>query len=453
MLDGLGNVYVAGTTENISTGPDYVLIKYDQDGNQIWASTYDGPASGRDYELGVLARDASGNLYISGQSEGVGTGWDCATVKYDSDGNQLWAARYDGPAHGYDAPWWGALALGPQGRVYVCGSSIGFSSNHNNDYLTIAYDSAGNQLWSRLYDGFDRIDFAQAIAVDASGNAYVTGDSGEAQFGSGIATIKYDVAGNQAWLNRIDPPNGDVNEGNALVLDSAGDAYVVGDMGYPYPGGAIGMTKYDTDGSQQWLVAYPRTPGYGVHGKRVFIDANRNLYIAGVRGQPGMSVGYITLKYAQQGVVAVSNFSLIRGILLSGDINDLFSSEDSRLVMRPGVVLSSSEAPVQLIIDGTAIGGSMSQLVFSVESQANQANIQQTVALYNYLTNQYESIDQRIVSLNDSIARLTTSSNPGRFVDTTTNAMQAKVSYKAGGPILSYPWQVRIDQTAWQIIP
>src|SRR5260370_5005559 len=102
VLDGAGNVYVTGESLGVGTALDFATVKYDSDGNQLWVARYDGPASGYD-TANAVARDANGNVYVTGPSFGVGTDTDSATVKYDSNGNQLWVARHHGPANRYDA--------------------------------------------------------------------------------------------------------------------------------------------------------------------------------------------------------------------------------------------------------------------------------------------------------------------------------------------------------------
>ncbi len=60
------------------------------------------------------------------------------------------------------------------------------------DYATLKYDSAtGNQIWLMRYDGGYGFDRANAIALDAAGNVYVTGQSDDIISFMDYATIKY----------------------------------------------------------------------------------------------------------------------------------------------------------------------------------------------------------------------------------------------------------------------
>ena len=84
-------------------------------------------------------------------------------------------ARYNGPINVTDRA--SALAVDAAGNVYVTGESFGSGTSY--DYATVKYDAGGNQLWVARYNGPDNgEDRASALAVDAVGNVYVTGKAG-----------------------------------------------------------------------------------------------------------------------------------------------------------------------------------------------------------------------------------------------------------------------------------
>lgn len=186
-VDSAGNAYVTGSTQG-NGGEDYATIKYDTNGNELWVARYNGPVSGIDSASAVKVDDA-GNVYVTGSSAGSGSFQDYATIKYDGNGNQLWVARYNAPANGSDAA--KAFGLDIAGNVYVTGESPG-ASLYEFDYATVEYDNAGNQLWVARYNGTGNAsDLSKAIAVDSTGNVYVTGSSTGASGTFDFATIKY----------------------------------------------------------------------------------------------------------------------------------------------------------------------------------------------------------------------------------------------------------------------
>ena len=81
--DDAGNVYVTGHSRDKDLHINYVTIKYDWHGNELWIKTF------KDGSPTSIALDGVGNVYVTGRSKD-----DIATVKYDSTGNELWVKRY-----------------------------------------------------------------------------------------------------------------------------------------------------------------------------------------------------------------------------------------------------------------------------------------------------------------------------------------------------------------------
>src|SRR5205807_1639347 len=124
-VDAQGNVFVTGYAQEQGNGLDYVTLKYNSAGVLLWRAAYNRPAD-QDDQATALALDSAGNVYVTGASRGSSSGWDYATLKYDSNGNRLWVARYNGAGQDDAAA---ALAVDASGNVYVTGSSKN-SSGH-----------------------------------------------------------------------------------------------------------------------------------------------------------------------------------------------------------------------------------------------------------------------------------------------------------------------------------
>lgn len=285
-VDGSGNVYVTGTTINAVTHEDFVTIKYNSSGTKQWAAVYDGPVSSKDYGLSVVTDD-SGYVYVTGSSTGSGTLEDIVTIKYNSSGDSLWVRRYNGPGDSTDKA--KSVKLDGSGNVCVSGSSIGKGTTY--DYTAIKYSPSGEQLWVARYNGpGNDTDWVSSMAADNSGNVYLTG----ASMGKGTyydyATIKYGANGAQLWTARYDGEK--YNDGAvSIVLDGAGDVYVTGNTNSDFGllqkmiGLDIATIKYSPEGRVKWVRKYESRGNKEDVAQAAAVDDSENVYVTGTCGQ------------------------------------------------------------------------------------------------------------------------------------------------------------------------
>jgi len=304
-VDGGGNVYVTGSSAGDVTNLDYVTIKYDASGTELWVARYNGPGNGADVASSINL-DGQGNVYVTGWSNPLqfGMNYDFATIKYNSLGVQLWVARYNGPDNGEDRAY--SLAVDGLGNVYVTGESYSIATTY--DYTTIKYDALGVQQWVQTYagpPGSVSFDQATALAVDGQGNVYVTGRSDST--GPDYATIKYDPSGIQQWVARYNRFEAQINTNDipsSIALDMQGNVYVTG-----YSQGVLSdqycTIKYDPSGFRQWVQLYEGTgpDTIGQHeANAIVVSASGNVSVTGLSRGSGTIDDYGTVTYGSTGV-------------------------------------------------------------------------------------------------------------------------------------------------------
>ncbi len=309
-VDDSGNVHVTGSSKGGGTDLldyDYATIKYDPDGTELWVRRYNGPSDLLDCPRG-LALDENGNVFVTGVSwDSVTNGvlWqsDCATVKYDASGNQLWIQRYNALGDGIDEG--RAMAIDGSGNVYVTGCSDG--SGTWWDYATIKYDSWGNQLWVRRYTGLGEFadDVPCAIALDASNDVNVTGYSRHnwcVPYNGDYATVKYDSSGNQLWARRYEGTLELDDEARAMAVGSSGSVYVTGRVDYSYDSGVLGdygTVGYDSEGNELWFQRYNGGAEGFDEAKAIAADDFGNVYVTGYSMDDNTHKDWVTIKYVQ----------------------------------------------------------------------------------------------------------------------------------------------------------
>jgi len=297
-VDGSGNVYVTGLSKGSGSYDDYCTIKYNSSGVKQWVARYNGPGNGSDFAHSI-AVDGSGNVYVTGWSKGSGSYDDYCTIKYNSSGVQQWVARYNGPGNGYDEA--NSIALDGSGNVYVTGYSDGGGTNY--DYCTIKYNSSGVEQWVARYNGpGNGSNYAHSIALDVSGNVYVTGNSTGSGTNIDYCTIKYNSSGVEQWVARYNGPGNGDDVARSIVVDGSGNVYVTGYSTGSGKSDDYCTIKYNPSGVQQWVARYNGPGNYLDEATSIVVDVSGNVYVTGYSKGSGTSDDYCTIKYNSSGV-------------------------------------------------------------------------------------------------------------------------------------------------------
>jgi uncharacterized delta-60 repeat protein len=301
-VDHAGNVYVAGTSRRISSSTDYVTIKYDQAGVEQWIARYDGSANSHDRVVD-LAIDEAGNVFVTGISEESISGTNYTTIKYNSAGAKQWARYLP-----VSVPWWftySDLTADKAGNCYFTCRSKGIAEG--DDYYTVKYDSSGEEQWAARYSqSDDSRDYISSIAVDATGNVYVTGVSNDSPKGTSTVTIKYSPNGELQWLACYEGTAHGANGPNALAVDNENNVCVAGSVaGTPY-GSDYLTIKYNPDGKEEWEARYDvpdNSFDESDQANALCIDDEGNIYVTGKSYSPEWGDDYATIKYDPSGNV------------------------------------------------------------------------------------------------------------------------------------------------------
>jgi uncharacterized delta-60 repeat protein len=236
-VDAAGNVYLAGYARETNNYYDFIVVKWDTNGNKKWAKNYNSPKNYYDYARG-LDIDSAGNVYVTGYARWTNNYYDYVVVKWDTNGNQKWAKNYNGPKNYYEYA--RDIEVDAGGNVWVSG--YGRWTNNYYDYILVKWDTNGNQQWAKNFNGalnYYDYTYERDLAVDSSGNAYLTGYGRHTNNYYDFQTVAFDSAGNQKWVMTYNGPYNQYDYARGIAVDSVGNVYVAG---YSYGGT---NTRYD----------------------------------------------------------------------------------------------------------------------------------------------------------------------------------------------------------------
>ncbi|MBP8755139.1 MAG: hypothetical protein KBH39_13015, partial [Chitinophagales bacterium] len=284
-----GISYQAGYTINPETSKDILLVKLNTSGDTIWTRIINGAGNGPD-EATAITLDNAGNILITGYLKGSGTGYDIATIKFDANGNILWTSIYNYTSNEFDQG--NAITTDASGNIYIAGQSDKDASlNNNDDFLIIKYNSAGIQQWTKRSNGFgNATDRPTAMVITSDGDIVVTGKSSNGN-DDDYMTIKYEAAtGNELWRKYFDRTHHD--RATSIVCNNInGKIYITGrsNNGDNYDYATL---CYDADGIQMWQAIFDYVNDD--RATNIGIDASGNIYVT---GQSDVNAAAIAVDY------------------------------------------------------------------------------------------------------------------------------------------------------------
>jgi hypothetical protein len=341
-VDSSGNAYVTGGTESTDFptmnplqpasggGFDAFVAKLNPSGSALLYSTYLG---GSEYDAGNgIAVDSSGNAYVAGSTSSTnfptdnplqpayGGGYDGFVTELNSSGSALVYSTYLG---GSDWEQANHIAVDSSGSAYVTGITQstdfpttpgafqtvcngGSGCSTYQDAFVAKLNPSGTALVYSTYLGGSNYDGGYGIAVDSSGNAYITGDTWSTDFPTKnplqpfcghcpdnptVFVTKLNPSGSAlVYSTFLGGGAGDVGDG--IAVDSSGNAYVAGYTSsnnfptmnplQPRPGGVPDafVSKFNPSGTALVYSTYLGGSGSD-YGYAIALDGSGNAYVAG----------------------------------------------------------------------------------------------------------------------------------------------------------------------------
>lgn len=203
-----------------------------------------------------------------------------------------WPALFTGPGNQLDIP--SKLAVDSEGNVLVCGY---YYQGSNSDFLTIKYDRFGKMKWSRAFGSADSQESANALAIDADGNIYVTG-TGKGVGDNDIYTVKYNKDGVEKWVRTFAGPGASYDNPVAISTTAKGKVVISG-VGLVGSDTNILTAQYSASGAFEWSAFYSSPGDHSESVNAMAVDPDGNIFLAGRLVGDGNDFGVI--KYDRLG--------------------------------------------------------------------------------------------------------------------------------------------------------
>ena len=195
------NTFVAGNSTDSAGLSQAIILKYDTAGNVLWKQNWGTSVPRNNF---ITSMDLKNNDLAVGGIIQMDSTFDYLILKYDLNGNLQWSQTYDGPGNGND--YLSDIGIDNSGSVVTIGS-IFIDTVSKNDYGIVKYLSTGNLHWVNNFNGpASGNDSAVCMVIDNFNCIFVTGKTldttGYYCFGSKL----YNQNGSTHWTRYFRSP-------------------------------------------------------------------------------------------------------------------------------------------------------------------------------------------------------------------------------------------------------
>ncbi|MBL8065873.1 MAG: hypothetical protein JNM34_08440 [Chthonomonadaceae bacterium] len=149
--------------------------------------------------------------------------------------------------------------------------------------------------------------------------------------------------------------------------------------------------------------------------------------------------------------VAVTGLNIFRGLLVSGGVSEVQTSDDQYLVVRNGLVLNPNESPVTVDFVGTAPNTIGSSLQLNCEASVTTGGLTRRLQAFNYDTNAWIEVDSRPGLTSDELVQATITTNVSSYIHPTSREVKMRLLVKPGGIVGSATWSAKVDLVSWSL--
>jgi putative intracellular protease/amidase len=246
-----GGFIIAGYTYSFGAGnADLYLLKTDAEGILQWASAFGG--SGWEYGNSAIETSDGGYLAVGYTSSWGAGSRDVYLVKTDPHGAEVWSTTFGGP--GLDVGM--SVVETGDGAYAIAGYTDSFGLGESDAYL-IKLDSAGNELWSRVF-GDTGPEMGRSLDRTSDGGFVIAGASGSYSDNSDVYLLRTDREGNELWSTAVSHPSAHLNYdwANSVRATADGGFVIAGNSDLEQDLMDLYLVKVDAQGNTEWAEVF-----------------------------------------------------------------------------------------------------------------------------------------------------------------------------------------------------